>query len=83
MQDCAIKQIKSSEVQNRITGNLELTQLLSKTAQDIEERILGTQTPWDTASTHVYDGSLKNSLNGQSTSQKTHTTKGPLLSQSS
>lgn len=41
-----VKELRSSEIHSKIEGNLELARILSKTATEIEDKILGTSTPY-------------------------------------
>ena len=49
MSNDALKQVRSSEVHNKITASLDLSKELSKAATEIEEKLLGTQTPYSDA----------------------------------
>ena len=44
-----VKELRSSEIHSKIEANLELARNLSKIATEIEDKILGTQTPYSDA----------------------------------
>lgn len=46
MSNDAQKQLRSSEIHSKIEANLELARGLSKAATEIEEKLLGTTTPY-------------------------------------